>query len=82
MTSPTHTLRVVWPIHDDGMFDREAVEQASREWPTYAEAQQVTIVGPACIRVVQLDAHQQEGLQAARAVICEAPVARRLAVAS
>lgn len=71
------TLRVVWPIHDPGMRDAEAIATATFEWPTFAEERQVTVTAPPRIRVVQLDAHQRQGLNAERAVVCDAPVIRR-----
>ncbi len=71
------TLRVVWPIHDPAMRDAEAIASASFEWPDFAEDRQVTVTAPPRIRVVQLDAHQRQGLHADRAVVCDAPVIRR-----
>jgi hypothetical protein len=73
------TLRVVWPIIDDAMYDAEAIADASFEWPVFAEQHQVTVLDTPRIRVVHLDDQQRQGLNARRAVVCEAPVIKRTA---
>ncbi|MET0415804.1 MAG: hypothetical protein ABW022_07265 [Actinoplanes sp.] len=73
------TLRVVWPIHDDGMYDAAAITAAWFEWPAFTERYQVTIVDTPRMRVVELDERQRNTYRAARAVVCEAPVVRRVA---
>ena len=78
----THVLRVVWPIHDDAMFDAEAIAYASLDWPALAEKHQVTALEVPRYRVVQLDEQQQRGFNAKRAVVCGAPVIKRTPITS
>jgi hypothetical protein len=70
-------LRVVWPIHDDAMYEAEAFVAAWFEWPDRVEEHQVTVTGTPRMRVVLLSPEQQVHLRASRAVVCEAPVIRR-----
>lgn len=72
------SLRVVWPIHDEAMRDAEAMERAWVEWPAFAEARQVTVVGQPLISVKPVVIEHQEALQATRVVVCEAPVIKRV----
>lgn len=71
------TLQVVWPIHDDAMYDTEAIALAWEQWPAFAEAEQVTVVGTPKIRIAPIAAPHQEEMQATRAVVCSAPVIKR-----
>ncbi|WP_045740905.1 hypothetical protein [Actinoplanes rectilineatus] len=73
----THILRVVWPIHDDAMYDDEAIADAWIDWPHHPEKQQVTVVDTPRMHVVRLDPRQQEAFGASRAVMCEAHVIER-----
>lgn len=72
-------LRVVWPVHDDAMYDAEAITAAWFEVPGFAEEHQVTLTDRPRMKVVVLGAGQQQELRATRAVVCEAPVIRRTA---
>lgn len=78
----THTLRVVWPIVDDALFDDEAFVQAWLDWPKFLRDYQVEPVDNPRIRVVDLDDVPLSGREraafrkATRAVVCEAPVVR------
>lgn len=74
----THILRVVWPIEDEAMYDREAIADAWLDWPRHPERQQVTVVDTPRMTVVRLDEQQQAALRATRAVICEAHVIQRI----
>lgn len=71
------TLRVIWPILDDSMYDTEAITAAWFEWPAFVDRYQVDAVDVPRMRVVELTAHQETDLGATRAVVCEAPVVRR-----
>lgn len=71
------TLRVVWPVLDAAMFDREAMKEAERHWPGFLERHQVRTVGGPIMRVVETDEHQRQAFGADRAVVCIAPVVRR-----
>lgn len=79
-----YTLRVVWPITDDAMFDDEAIASAWFEWPKYLHEYQVEATDNPRMRVVdladvQLTDRQRAALgKATRAVVCEAPTVRRL----
>ena len=73
----THTLRVVWPILDDAMFDDEAIVEAWLQWPRFPEQYQVTVVDNPRMQVIRLDGHRKRAFQTDRAVICEAPVIQR-----
>lgn len=73
-------LRIMWPILDDSMFNHEAIHAAWLEWPRLARNEcrlrRVVLTGTPSIRVVDLDAEQEEVLGATRAVVCEAPAER------
>lgn len=71
------TLRVVWPILDDRMYDAEAVTAAWFEWPAFVDRYEVDAVDTPRMRIVDLTAQQETDLGATRAVVCEAPVVRR-----
>jgi hypothetical protein len=77
------SLRVVWPIVNDAMFDHEALTEAWFDWPHHLREWRVEPVESPRIRVVdladiRLDARQQEAFRSAtRAVVCDAPVVKR-----
>jgi hypothetical protein len=71
------SLRVVWPILDDSMFDREAMREAARQWPGFVEVHGVRLVGPPEMRVAWLDDVQRHAFGVDRAVVCVAPVVKR-----
>lgn len=71
------TLKVMWPVVDDGLFDREAMAEAQRQWPGFVELHGVRIIGAPHMRVVELDDRQRQAFGASRAVICEAPATPR-----
>lgn len=71
------TLRVVWPIENDAMYDTEAITAAWFQIPDLAEEHQVTLTGQPRMHVVALSAERQQELGTTRAVVCEAPVIRR-----
>ncbi|MFI5891954.1 hypothetical protein ACIA5D_17775 [Actinoplanes sp. NPDC051513] len=82
MPTPTHVLRVEWPIHDDRMLDDEAIASAWFDWPHFPEKHQVTVVGTPTMRVEPIPAERQRQTRATRAVVCEAPVIARISTAS
>ena len=71
------TLRVVWPVLDSAMVDREAMKEAERQWPGFLEWHQVRAVGGSLMRVVETNDHQRQAFGADRAVVCVASVVRR-----
>lgn len=71
------TLRVVWPVEDDGTLPAEAIAAAWFELPKFAEEQQANLAGQPRFRVVDCSELQRVQLRAARAVVCEVPVIRR-----
>ncbi len=71
-------LRVVWPVVDVLMSDRDAMTEAWADLPSFAEHYQVTICGRPELRVAELSPAQQDEFKALRVVVCEAPVIRRL----
>jgi hypothetical protein len=76
------TLRVVWPIHDVLMSEHEAIHAAWEELPRFAEERQVTFADRPRMTVEQLDESQRREFRASRAVVCVAPVIRRLGAAA
>ena len=73
----THTLKVVWPILQEAMYDDEAMADAWFDWPRFPEMHQVTVVDTPRMFVVRLDGFQRLALKADRAVVCEAAVITR-----
>jgi hypothetical protein len=74
----THTLRVVWPILDEAMYDDEAMAEAWFDWPKHPEQHQVTVLDNPRMDVIRLEGWQRLALKADRAVVCEAPVVQRI----
>lgn len=83
----THLLRVVWPILNDTLFDDEAFVEAWLDWPRFLRDYRVEPVDSPRIRVVDLDdvplsvRERAAFRKATRAVVCEAPVVRRVLAA-
>lgn len=75
--SGTYLLRVVWPIHDDDMFNTEAITAAFFDWPRFVDRYQVEPTETPRMRVIDLDDRQRMKLRANRAVVCEATVISR-----
>lgn len=74
----SHTLRVEWPIHDEAMYDDEAIAQAWFDWPHHPELHQVTVVGQPRMWIEPIEPGRQRQARAARAVVCEAAVVARI----
>lgn len=72
------TLRVVWPIVDPLLSDQDAILEAWADLPSFAEHYQVTVSDRPRMWVKELDIDQARAFKALRAVVCEAPVVRRL----
>lgn len=71
------TLRVIWPIVDDRTFDREAMQEAQRQWPCFVERHNVRLIGAPFMQVVECSPAERMAFGVDRAVLCVAPVEKR-----